>query len=277
MFAQETIKVEEVMQELQAIRSAIGSSVGVADFVKGAVSSFGGVVSTPYVSTRSPSSSPPSPLPISYSFDLSETPQALKDAIGDRKVFQARFELPVQDGQLYLNRTHPIVEGLATHVMDTALDAIADSVARRCGVIRTEKIERRTTLLLTRFRFHIIAKQGDEENPLLAEDCQVLAFTGSPDKAEWLESEQAEALLEATPDANITADQATGFLQKIIDQFDHLSPYLEAVAQQRGNDLLEAHRRVRSASKLRGIRYRVEPQLPPDILGIYMFLPVPRA
>jgi superfamily II DNA or RNA helicase len=277
MFAQETIKVEEVMQELQAIRSAIGSSVDVADFVKGAVGSFGGVVSTPYASTRSPASSPPSPLPISYSFDLSETPQALKDAIGDRKVFQARFELPVQDGQLYLNRTHPIVEGLATHVMDTALDAIADSVARRCGVIRTDKVERRTTLLLTRFRFHIIAKQGDDENPLLAEDCQVLAFTGSPDKAEWLEPEQAEALLEATPDANITADQATGFLQKVIDQFDYLSPHLEAVAQQRGNDLLEAHRRVRSASKLRGIRYRVEPQLPPDILGIYMFLPVPRA
>ncbi len=277
MFAQETIKVEEVMQELQAIRSAIGSSVDVADFVKGAVGSFGGVVSTPYASTRSPSSSPPSPLPISYSFDLSETPQALKDAIGGREAFQARFDLPVQDGQLYLNRTHPMVEGLATHVMDTALDAIADSVARRCGVIRTEKVERRTTLLLMRFRFHIIAKQGDEENPLLAEDSQILAFTGSPDKAEWLEPARAEALLEATPDANITADQATGFLQKVIAQFDQLRPHLEAVAQQRGNDLLEAHRRVRSASKLRGIRYRVEPQLPPDILGIYMFLPVPRA
>jgi superfamily II DNA or RNA helicase len=277
MFAQETIKVEEVMQELQAIRSAIGSSVDVADFVKGAVGSFGGVVSTPYASTRSPSSSPPSPHPISYSFDLSETPQALKDAIGGREAFQARFDLPVQDGQLYLNRTHPMVEGLATHVMDTALDAIADSVARRCGVIRTEKVERRTTLLLMRFRFHIIAKQGDEENPLLAEDSQILAFTGSPDKAEWLEPARAEALLEATPDANITADQATGFLQKVIAQFDQLRPHLEAVAQQRGNDLLEAHRRVRSASKLRGIRYRVEPQLPPDILGIYMFLPVPRA
>ncbi len=63
MFAQETIKVEEVMQELQAIRSAIGSSVDVADFVKGAVGSFGGVVSTPYASTRSPSSSPPPPHP----------------------------------------------------------------------------------------------------------------------------------------------------------------------------------------------------------------------
>jgi superfamily II DNA or RNA helicase len=262
MFSQERIKVEDVVQELQAIRSAIGSSVDVAAFTEAAFRVHQAVIS------ETPTKA--------LAFDLSETPQALKDAIGGRKVFQARFELPVQDGQLYLNRTHPIVEGLATHVMDTALDAITDSVARRCGVIRTEKVERRTTLLLTRFRFHIIAKQGDEEHPLLAEDCQVLAFTGSPDKAAWLEPDQAEALLDATPDANITADQATGFLQKVIDQFGSLSPHLEAVAQQRGNDLLEAHRRVRSASKLKGVRYRVEPQLPPDILGIYMFLPVPR-
>jgi superfamily II DNA or RNA helicase len=294
MFAQETIKVEDVVRELQAIRSAIGSSVDVAAFTTGAVSSFGGVVSdasrgianrgveeapllaTPYSSTPSPSPTPDSRLPIPYSFDLSEAPQALKDAIGGQESFQARFELPIQDGQLYLNRTHPIVEGLATHVMDTALDPMVESVARRCGVIRTNQVTRRTTLLLTRFRFHIIAKQGAEENPLLAEDCQVLAFTGSPEKAEWLEPEQAESLLEATPDGNISADQATAFLQKVIDQFGLLSPHLEEVAQQRGNDLLESHRRVRSAAKLKGVRYRVEPQLPPDVLGIYMFMPVPK-
>jgi hypothetical protein len=28
---------------------------------------------------------------------------------------------------------------------------------------------------------------------------------------------------------------------------------------------------------LRGVSQRVEPQLPPDILGIYVFLPVPAA
>ncbi|ASC70356.1 Superfamily II DNA or RNA helicase [Halomicronema hongdechloris C2206] len=262
MFAQETIKVEDVVRELQAIRSAIGSSVDVASFTEAAFKVHQAVVS------ETPTKA--------LAFDLSEAPQALKDAIGGQESFQARFELPIQDGQLYLNRTHPIVEGLATHVMDTALDPMVDSVARRCGVIRTNQVSRRTTLLLTRFRFHIIAKQGDEENPLLAEDCQILAFTGSPEKAEWLEPGQAEKLLTATPDGNISADQATTFLQKVIDQFDHLSPHLETVAQQRGNDLLEAHRRVRSAAKLKGVRYRVEPQLPPDVLGIYMFMPVPK-
>lgn len=38
--------------------------------------------------------------------------------------------------------------------------------------------------------------------------------------------------------------------------------------------LLNAHRRVRTASRIKGIRYRVEPHLPPDVLGIYVYLPV---
>ena len=38
-------------------------------------------------------------------------------------------------------------------------------------------------------------------------------------------------------------------------------------------DLLQAHQRVRAAAKTRNLRYRVEPQLPPDVLGIFVYLP----
>ncbi|MBW1933629.1 MAG: hypothetical protein JRI96_18750 [Deltaproteobacteria bacterium] len=38
--------------------------------------------------------------------------------------------------------------------------------------------------------------------------------------------------------------------------------------------VLQAHRRVRTAARRKGIRYRVEPHLPPDVLGIYVYLPV---
>jgi hypothetical protein len=31
---------------------------------------------------------------------------------------------------------------------------------------------------------------------------------------------------------------------------------------------------VRQAAHMRGVSYRVEPQLPPDVLGIYVYLPV---
>src|SRR5207244_1192037 len=118
-------------------------------------------------------------------FDLSEVPVALwdtvRDAVGNRTNFKAQFERhKVRDGEIYLSRTHPIVEGLASYVMDTALDAQSDAIAKRCGVARTGLVDTRTTLLLLRFRYHIITQQGGEGRALLAEDCLAVAFAGSP-------------------------------------------------------------------------------------------------
>jgi hypothetical protein len=207
-------------------------------------------------------------------FDLTETPRALREAIGNHERLTARFELPVQEGEVYLNRTQPIVEGLASYVMDTALDPLGNGVARRCGVIRTSRVERRTTVLLVRFRYHIITQRGGEAQPLLAEDCQVLAFAGAPHNAQWLDAAQAEALLHAHPDDNVTPDVAADFLRRILEHFDTIRPHLDRVATQRGEELLDAHRRVRQASRIKNVRYSVEPHLPPDVLGVYVYLPV---
>ncbi len=267
IFAQETIKVEEVARELQAVRAAIGSGVHVAAFTKEALRACRAVVTEQKGAAR---------------FDLAETPRALKEVLqeaGDlsQDQFTARFELPVKEGQLHLNRIHPLVEGLATYVMETALDPLGGgpnaSNAHRCGVIRTGRINRRTTLLLVRFRYHIITRLGDVETPLLAEDCQLLAFAGAPQNAEWLDAETAEALLAAEPDANIAPEQQTDFIRKVIDGFDALRPRLDQVAEDRGKELLEAHRRVRVASQAKGVSHRVEAQLPPDVLGIFVYLP----
>ena len=57
------------------------------------------------------------------------------------------------------------------------------------------------------------------------------------------------------------------------DGFDLLRPALDEYAQRRGQELLEAHQRVRKASRIRNVKYRVEAQLPPDVLGIYVYLP----
>ncbi len=260
MFAQEAIKVDEVAAELQAMQSAIGSGVDVAVFTKSAFSAYGATVSSNGTGE--------------LHVELGEAPRALRDAVGNLTRLKARFELPVRAGELYLSRTHPVVEGLAGYVMDAALDPIGESIARRCGVIRTSQVSRRTTLLLVRLRFHIVTQRGAEERPLLAEDCQVIAFTGSPRNAQWLDNSQAiEQLLQAHAEANVTPDEARHFLQTILDEIEVLQPHLNQVAQQRGEELLTAHRRVRSASQVRGVRYRVEPQLPLDVLGIYVYLP----
>lgn len=280
MFAQETIKVDEVATELAAVQSAIGSGVDVETFMKNALSAYGAVVS-PQGGKQSDRNPPGRDESRPYvAFDLTEVARGLRDAMGNTVSnsprFKARFELPVQEGTLYLSRTHPLVEGLASYVMDLALDPleVEKSVARRCGVIRTSHVSRRTTLLLVRLRYHIVTQRSTEEHALLAEDCQLLAFAGSPQNAEWLSDSQAiEALLAAASEANVYPEQASEFLRKVLDQFATLQPHLNQVAQEHGEELLNAHRRVRSAAQLRGVRYRVEPQLPLDVLGIYIYLP----
>jgi superfamily II DNA or RNA helicase len=273
MFAQQAIRVDEVAAELSAARDAVGSGVDVAAFMRDAVRMHHGVVAV------SPSPSP-SGRGETFGFDLTECPRGLRDMLG-KDHFAARFDLPVKDDQLYLTRTHPLVESLATYVMNTALDAVeverGQPRARRAGAIRTTAVERRTTLLLVRFRYHLITITRDEERQLLAEDSLTLAFEGSPENAQWLEPAAAEALLNAEPDENIHPQQAAEFVGRVVDGFGHIAPSLNETAQRRGDDLLAAHIRVREAAFRRGERrpqHRVEAQLPPDVLGIYVFLPV---
>ena len=269
LFAQETIKVEEVAQELQSVQAAIGKGVEVADFTRRSLQIYGAQVSGQ------------DPLQVDLS-ELSATlHELLEQSSGIRKEkpkHTLRFSQPVQEGERYLARTHPFVETLANHVLETALDPLSGDArlypaARRCGAIRTRAVAKRTTILLVRFRYHIIQIQQGVESPLLAEDCQVLAFQGGAQNAKWINTAEAETLLQAQPDSNINPEQASDFISRVVENFVVLQPHLEQVAIQRGEELLEAHQRVRQASRIRNLRHRIEPQLPPDVLGIYVYLP----
>ena len=46
------------------------------------------------------------------------------------------------------------------------------------------------------------------------------------------------------------------------------------MAADRSEALKEAHRRVRQAVRQKGVTYDVRPNLPPDLLGVYILLPV---
>jgi hypothetical protein len=261
MFAQEPIAgmVAEVAHELEAVRTAVGAAEDIATFTIEALRAHKAVVAQNGKRVR---------------IDLTEAPRALRDSLGNQTTFEAQFELPVEEGVYYLDRTHAIVEGLATYVLDTALDPIADGIARRAGAIRTTAVTRRTTLLLVRFRYDVVTRRGNDEQTQLAEEVRLLAFAGPPTNAEWLDEQVAEALLHAEPDANIHREQASAFVQRVVEGFEALGPHLDEEAQRRAAALLDAHRRVRAAAHIRGVSYRVEPQLPPDVLGIFVYLPV---
>jgi superfamily II DNA or RNA helicase len=259
VFAQESIKADEVARELETVREAIGAEPDVRRFTADAFHMEGAVVSGAD--------------PITLRLD--EVPRALRDLLGTKvgNELRARFELPVGDGVTYLERTHPIIEGLASYVLDTALDPIQDGGARRAGAIRTRAVDRRTTALLIRFRFDVITRRDGEERRLLAEECRLVAFVGAPEQAEWLDDAAAQALLDAEPDANVTPEQAREFVRRIVDGYTVIAPQLDQVAAERAEELLKSHLRVREGARMTGIQYEVKPQLPPDVLGIYVFLP----
>ena len=77
-----------------------------------------------------------------------------------------------------------------------------------------------------------------------------------------------------TPDENVTDDVARNFLQKVINEFDPLRTELDRLVRERGNELLKAHQRVRQAVRKTRVKYDIQPQLPPDVLGLYVYLPV---
>lgn len=260
IFAQHGIKTAEVDQELRAARQAIGMGVDVETFVGDALRKLGAGFTQERKGIR---------------VDLAECPRGLKDVLPvDQSQLLVRFQAPVPDKGLLLSRIHPFVESLASYVLDTALDPLSNSVASRCGVMRTEAVTTRTTLLLLRHRMHLIVNRNGRDYPLLAEDADLLAFEGAPDQPRWLEREHAERLLLAAPTGNVVPEQVRDFLQTIIGGMSHLSARLDKASDERGEALLQAHQRVRQAARARG-SLRVEAQRPPDVLGVYVLLPMP--
>ena len=262
LFRQGTLDPGEVANELRAMREAIGSSTDVERFVRQVLTA-----SEATLQGTTP-----------LSVDLSSTPRALRDAVGalgDRSEFRARFELPVGEDEVHLSRTSPFVEGLATYVLDTSLDDLQQGVAARCGAIRTDGVERRTTLLLLRMRFDIVTRRGSKTHTQLAEDALVLAFEGTFEDAIWLAPETAEELLSAEPTGSVPDPSAA--VAAVLEGFERLGPALDDIARNRADELHGAHERVREAARTAGVTYSIEPKLPLDVLGAYVFLPTPRA
>lgn len=259
-FAQHTLSPEAVAAELAQVRAAIGRNEDVARFFQTALQ-------TSAVPFRVADNA------ITVRVSL-ETPRALRQALGRDEAFSGRFDLPLGDGQVYLGRTSPIVEGLAGWAIDQALDPVARDarpIASRCGVASTAEVAARTTLVVARFRYHLQVAGADAET-ILCEEVVPLAFTGGSASRTWLSPEDAEHLLAATPDRNLLQTAVAQQMGLLLPLLDEVQKDLEAVALERASAQLAAHERVREASRIKG-RVSVQPVLPVDVLGAYVLLP----
>ena len=203
-----------------------------------------------------------------------QTPRSLRQALGRDEAFIGRFDLPLEEGEVYLERTSPMVEGLASWTLDQALDPVAreaQPVAARCGAISTRAVSVRTTLLVVRFRYQM-KTAGAESETLLSEEILPLACAGAPEQPKWLAPEEAEKLLAARPDRNLLATAIEQQLGILLPALPKLQSTLVSIAEQRAAAQLAAHERVREAARAKG-RVTIHPVLPADLLGAYVLLP----
>ncbi|MEU1372425.1 DEAD/DEAH box helicase [Streptomyces triculaminicus] len=269
LFAQRSVHPEEVAREIASIREALGGAGEIRSFVRESLSALNAVL-------RGDGAD--------FFAQVGGTPAGLRDALAqvvgpeavekDRPI-PFRTDPAVARGEAALVRTDPVVGALASHVLNAALDTGVEGArpARRCGVITTDAVGTRTTLLLVRYRFHLTLPSRHGEKQLVAEDARLLAFEGSPKKAEWLPPEQAIALLDATASENTDDYFGERTIARVLGQLPIAADFLTSYGDELASELDAAHRRVRAASGeiVRGLS--VTAQNPADILGVYVYLP----
>jgi len=263
-FAHNGVK-PELAADLAEVNASLGDAAEIETFAREALDALGAPVS-----------------PHGYGFDATTValPLGLQDAlpIGRPQPLPFHRDLPVPSRHAHLDRTDASVSAIARYVLDSALDPKTPGPrpARRCGVIRTSAVERRTTLLLLRFRLHLTLPARNGLRPLVAEEARTMAFRGRAVDPSWLSDGEIEVLLAAVPSGNVAADLARDDLARVIDQVDELTPHLDAAADTLAEQLRDSHARVRQASRQAGIsKISVEAHKPADVLGVYLYLPVP--
>jgi SNF2 family DNA or RNA helicase len=174
-FAQRSIKPEEVQQELIDSDQILGSQSDVERFVKSACEK----LSCSLIDKKR------------GKWLLPSIPNFLTSTVGEKPLLLT-FTHPAPSGVEHVGRNHPLVEGLARYILDDALVNLENPIAARCGYTVTDAVEKRTTLLLVRLR-HLL---DSKHTTLLAEECAVIGFTGSPSQPKWLEAEIASELLQ---------------------------------------------------------------------------------
>jgi hypothetical protein len=263
-YAQRGIQPAEVATELAEIRASLGTPEEIATFTREALAALGADVVD---------------MVDGFTAATGLLPLGLRAALpaGHRTPLPFHLDLPVPPREAYLDRTDPAVAATARYVLESALDTDQGGprpVASRCGVMRTSAVDKRTTLLLVRYRMHLTLPGRDQVRRSVAEEARVLGFRGAATSPEWLAERRVEELLQAAPTGNLPPDQAGSMLERAIDGLAAVQPHLAATADRLAVGLREAHLRVRAAAGQRVRRQiTVVAQQPADVLGVYVFLP----
>ena len=276
IFAQRSLKPEEALREWNRARESLGSAAAVERLVLNACRR----LNLPIGPLAGASGS--------WELDLTrleDNRQALNERLRSHDLggkLRLSFRSPARECSQLLSRSHPLVVELADFVAERALSGLEPELAARASVIRTKAVAKRTQVLVLRLRHQLhqsrwTGSQYEALPDLLVEECLTVRVSG--DGLEPLDGAAALEQLEATASGNVEPGQRQQWLQEAIAELDELQPALAALAERRADLAEEDHRRVREASLRSGealrMRFRCEPSLPVDVIGLILLLPAP--
>lgn len=259
IFAQHAIKAHEIEEDLRDVDEAIGNVQAVEDFVVETLRFMG-------VQTDKKKEG--------YKIFTSNLPQRLRELLGTKPEMLISFKSPTPTGYKYIGRNHPFTEHLSQMVINNALQHNGQFAAR-AAVMRTADVAEKTVLFQLRVR-NVIAEQPLNKE-IVAEEMWLWGFKGEVGNKHYIDKEKALALLmTATPAGNMEEGEKAYWLGEEMEWVANESQFravTDEVALERANHLVESHTKFKKL--VSGSVYKVvEPVLPMDVLGIYIFLPL---
>jgi superfamily II DNA or RNA helicase len=267
IFAQRTLKPEEVLPEWRKAVAVLGGEVEVRRFVAAACERLRSPLH-PIGEGRFRLSADNLPSPVR---------ERLEFAGLHAKSLRIAFRLPAPAGFEFIHRTHPLVAALADYLTERALAEDLPDLAARCGAVATRAVIRRTTLLLLRLRSQIGIEEREgirwrRVRTLLSEEAVCIAVAGS-EPPHLLDDGDSLDLMAAEPARNMDAEERAYEIRESLDDLPRLIPAVEALARKRAEALLADHTRVRDAAAAKGVRSTVEACLPADVIGAFVLVP----
>jgi superfamily II DNA or RNA helicase len=261
IFAHETIDPEAIKKDLEAVDEAIGDVNTVAGFVQGAVSQLGGVCKSDGVG---------------FILQPQNLPPHIRRFFGNDQQVKISFVSPTPKGYKYIGRNHSFVEQLCHFLLAIAFEPHPEfgKMARVCE-IQTDSVTSRTALIM--FRVRNVIKEVAAQRESVAEEMYLWGYRAISGELETIEySEAKKLLLEAKAISNLPAERQSQDISEELKRFDQMKPKFIELANQRADNLVEAHGRFKEL--IGGRRYeKATPILPPDVMGLYILMPKPKA
>lgn len=260
VFAQRAIRPDEVMPEWQKQQQALGTQDDVKRFVQSACSRLNAPLEKAKRQT--------------YRLPTTRLPEALQQRLADEGLIKEGDKSAESKGLVLdftdLHRSHPLVTVLADHLIETALQGDT-SITARCAATETDAVDTITTVYLLRLRHQLSYVRRKQPYQMMAEETVTVAAQGRSNPV-WLSNEGVAKLLESSPTSNLPLELIRREIQQSLEFAQAHQSYLEQLAKERAQVLLEDHRRVREAARDVG-QYSVNPCLPVDVIGVYVLLP----